>query len=399
MKKFGTYLCLILFLFACSKQKENSSEQILKPTSTLGYLDLSANYLLNQQNENGFFNYEYDFISGTNTPWDNIIHQTKTTYVLTQYYAFLKKENIHSIHTKQILSAIRTSLDSIKKNSLQISNQGGKLFSFYYRKNNTPDLNIEDTDQFREERINAEIKATAFALLAELTYWETTNLNDYEDIRLSWLKALLYYAQSTENLDDTSPVVWQALATYHTLLPENKDIQDMVEKYTNLFLNRKFNLERTEDLLAILKAIQQDPLYQIKPEISKILTNYISNFLEKTQHDSTTNSCDLSVSLIEMNNVLKYSTLPNQDRLNRAILARAQMEFYNALKFVILPEQKWITLGPGRTLNSTDFKRHTGAVLEGTFSPKTNLYLSSTFIEAGLNFTKEDLQEYRDSAE
>lgn len=399
MKKFGAYLCLILCLIACSKQTEDSSEQILKPTSTLGYLDLSAYYVLNQQNDDGFFNYEYDFISGTNTPWDNIIHQTKTTYTLTQYYAFLKKENVHSSYAKQILSAIRTSLDSIKKNSLYISSQGGKLFSFYYRKNNTPNLNIEDTDIFRQERINAEIKATAFALLAELMYWETTNLNDYEDIRLAWLKALLYYAKSSEELDDSSPLVWQALATYHTLLPENKEVRLMVEKYTNSFLNKKFSLEKTDDLLAILKAIQQDPLYQIKPEISKILTNYVSNFLEKTQHDSTTNSCDLSAMLIEMGNVLKYSSLPNQDRLSRAIYARAQMEYYNSLKFIILPEQKWITLGPGRTLNSTDFKRHTGAVLEGTFSPKTNLYLSSTFIEAGLNFTKEDLQEYRDNVE
>ena len=76
-----------------------------QPDKVLDYLALSAHFLINQQQPDGFFKYEYDFITGNYTHWDNVIHQTRAGYALMQYYTFLVRNNIDSQLAAVVLSS------------------------------------------------------------------------------------------------------------------------------------------------------------------------------------------------------------------------------------------------------------------------------------------------------
>ena len=95
---FKSVLCslTIMLLCACPKAPEpkNENENLpAPPTKVLDYLSLSVQYMMNQQKNDGFFNYEYNFITGNYTNWDNVIHQTRAGYVLAKYYSFLIEQS------------------------------------------------------------------------------------------------------------------------------------------------------------------------------------------------------------------------------------------------------------------------------------------------------------------
>ena len=113
------------------------------------------------------------------------------------------------------------------------------------------------------------------------------------------------------------------------------------------------------------------------------------------QHDPNANGCLLSLGLAEASRILNNIESPDIKRIRQTALGRGQLEYYNSLKFTILPNQTWISLGPGRTLHSQDFKRFAGASVFGTHSPRTNIGLTSLCLLAGMRFANEDLLEMR----
>ena len=81
--------------------------------------------------------------------------------------------------------------------------------------------------------------------------------------------------------------------------------------------------------------------------------------------------------------------------MEQTALGRSQLEYYSSLKYTILPNQTWITLGPMRTLHSQDFKRFAGAGVFGMHMPRTNIGLTELCLLTGMRFSNEDIKEIK----
>lgn len=401
MKRFLLSAMFALTLTACSgkdgaaKKTEDAPEQ---PARVLDYLSLTSDYLLKQQNKNGFFSYEFDFITGKPTGWDNLIHQTRTAFSLMQYYAFMVASSIDPPKAETVLSAVRNSLNAFGKASVLHNDMPGMLVSFYYSPKAS---SVRSSDDFLRDRLSVEIAATSFALTTELYYWGMTDDNRFEEYRLKWRKALLHHTEKfiqSGGMDNDFPsAAWLALTTYAQSDPSDTEVVRTAERLTGLMLNIKRPVKTAEDYTWDMMAVRQNNIENGKNEKQKdFVARQTSAVLDLyPRHDASVNSCLLSLGLATASNYLTDdpSQTAESKRLGRAALGRGQLEYYSSLKFTILPRQTWISLGPGRTLHSQDFRLFTGASVAGLHMPQINIGLAGNCLLAGMRFAGEDIKE------
>ena len=407
-----TLICLLFSAFlalpACIKEKKQteeesaaSSAQPQQPGKVLDYLSLSAHFLINQQQPDGFFKYEYDFITGNYTYWDNIIHQTRAGYTLIQYYIFLIRNNIDSQLSSIVLSSTVKALKGYAASSVAHSDMPGKLISFYYNKSgiSTPQTR-KVSPKHRIQRLEAEIAATAFALMTETSYWSATSDNTFAADREEWRKALIYHTQQAlktpAQKNPFMPHVWQAFAIYSQINPSDKEIAELLPQIDAYFMTLPRYMKDVEDYTWDMIAANQR--YQMTQQQSFVnfAARQTTRLLEDmyTQHDTTINSCSLSLGLVEASLILTGKT-GDYARIEQTALGRSQLEYYSSLKYTLLPNQTWIALGPGRTLHSQDFKRFAGASVFGMHMPRTNIGLIELCLLTGMRFSNEDIKELK----
>ena len=400
--------CLVLLpLTSCIKEKKGSNEdtaaaaQPQPPGKVLDYLSLSAHFLINQQQPDGFFRYEYDFITGNYSHWDNVIHQTRAGYTLIQYYIFLIRNNIDSQLASIVLSSAVKALKGYADSSVVHGNMPGKLISFYYNKSgiSTPETRKISPDH-RIRRLEAEIAATAFALMTEMSYWSATSNNTFADARKDWRKALIYHTQQAlktpAQKNSFMPLIWQAFAIYTQIDPSDKEIAELLPQIDAYFMTLPRYMRDVEDYTWDMIAANQR--YQTTRQLSFVnfAARQTTRLLEDmyTQHDTGINSCSLSLGLVEASLILTGRT-GDYARIEQTALGRSQLEYYSSLKYTILPNQTWITLGPGRTRHSQDFKRFAGASVFGMHLPRTNIGLVELCLLTGMRFSNEDIKELK----
>ncbi len=406
-----TLICLLCSAFlalpACIKEKKQTEEETAsaaqpqQPGKVLDYLSLSAHFLINQQQPDGFFRYEYDFITGNYTYWDNIIHQTRAGYTLIQYYIFLIRNNIDSQLASIVLSSTVKALKGYADSSVVHSDMPGKLISFYYNKSgiSTPQTR-KVSPKHRIQRLEAEIAATAFALMTEISYWSATSDNAFAEDREEWRKALIYHTQQAlktpAQKNPFMPHVWQAFAIYLQINPSDKEIAELLPQIDAYFMTLPRYMKDVEDYTWDMIAANQR--YQMTQQQSFVnfAARQTTRLLEDmyTQHDTTINSCSLSLGLVEASLILTGKT-GDYARIEQTALGRSQLEYYSSLKYTILPNQTWIALGPGRTLHSQDFKRFAGASVFGMHMPRTNIGLIELCLLTGMRFSNEDIKELK----
>ncbi len=399
--------CSVLSLSACLKKEKKQTEENVnitqpqQPSKVLDYLSLSAHFLINQQQPDGFFKYEYDFITGNYTYWDNIIHQTRAGYTLIQYYIFLIRNNIDSQLASIVLSSTIKALKGYAASSVNQKNFPGKLVSFYYNKSgiSTPDTQKISADH-RIQRLEAEIAATAFALMTEISYWSSTSDNSFVKEREEWRKALIYHTQQALKIPSQKnpfmPIIWQAFAIYTQINPSDKEIEALLPQIDAYFMSLPRYMNDVEDYTWDMIAANQR--FQTTKQISFVnfAARQTTRILKDmyTQHDTAINSCSLSLGLVEASLILTGRT-GDYARIEQTALGRSQLEYYSSLKYTILPNQTWITLGPGRTLHSQDFKRFAGASVFGMHMPRTNIGLIELCLLTGMRFSNEDIKELK----
>lgn len=398
--------CFVLTVCGCWKEKTKTAEetpttQIQQPSKVLDYLTLSAYYLINQQKPDGFFKYEYDFITGNYTPWDNIIHQTRAGYALIQYYSFLIRYNIDSQQAAFVLSSVTKALQGYEAASVSHDKMPGKLISFYYNKHGSASLETPKIDsKQKEKRLEAEIAATAFAFITELSYWNNTSDATFAEIREEWLKALIHFARQALQTPIIKhsfiSAVWQALAVYAQINPDDTEINALLEKTDNYFLAISRPIKDVEDYTWDILAAKQRFQTTQKLSFVDFASRQTTRLLEDmyAQHDPTVNSCSLSLGLAEASLILTGLS-GDYARIEQTALGRSQLEYYSSLKYTILPNQAWIPLGPGRTLHSQDFKRFVGASTFGRHLPRTNIGLVEMCLLNGMRFSNADLNELK----
>lgn len=401
-------LCIaVLPLSACIKEKKSSQNEHVsavqpqQPNKVLDYLSLSAHFLINQQQPDGFFKYEYDFITGKYTYWDNVIHQTRAGYTLMQYYIFLIKNNIDAQQASVVLSSAGKALKGYAEASVAHSGMPGKLISFYYNKSgvSSPQTRKVSSD-LKIQRLEAEIAATAFALMTETSYWGTTSDDTYAANRKEWRDALIYHTlqalKTPEQRNPFMPFVWQAFAIYMQNDPSDKGIAALLTKMDDYFLTQPRYMKDVEDYTWDMLAANQRYQMTQRQSFVNFAAHQTVKLLETmyTRHDTTINSCSLSLGLVDASLILTGKS-GDYARIEQTALGRSQLEYYSSLKYTILPNQTWIALGPGRTLHSQDFKRFAGASVFGMHTPKTNIGLIELCLLTGMRFSNEDIKELK----
>ncbi|MBR1776993.1 MAG: hypothetical protein IJ752_00195 [Alphaproteobacteria bacterium] len=400
-------LCgLVLAMSGCFKEKTKNNEEqslpeIQQPNKVLDYLALSAHFLINQQQPDGFFKYEYDFITGNYTHWDNVIHQTRAGYALIQYYIFLVRNNIDSQLAAIVLSSATKALQGYSSASVAHNSMPGKLISFYYNKSgiSTPDTR-KISAKHRVQRLEAEVAATALALITEISYWSYTSDTSFAEDREQWRTALIYHAQQALKMpaqkNPFMPYIWQAFAIYAQFDPSDKEINELLPQidayFTTLPRYMKDVEDYTWDMIAANQRFQSTQQLSFVSFAARQTTRLLEDMY--TQHDTTINSCGLSLGLVEASLVLTGQS-GDYARIEQTALGRSQLEYYSSLKYTILPNQAWIALGPGRTLHSQDFKRFAGASVFGMHMPRTNIGLIEMCLLTGMRFSNEDIKELK----
>ena len=411
-KIFMCLLCLCsLSLQGCLREKKTTdtentlASQPQQPSKVLDYLSLSAHFLINQQQPDGFFKYEYDFITGNYTYWDNVIHQTRAGYTLIQYYIFLVRNNIDSQLASIVLSSTIKALKGYAASSVTQDSMPGKLISFYYNKSglSTSETKKISPDQ-KIQRLEAEIAATAFALMTEISYWSATSDNSFAADREEWRKALIYHTQQAlktpAQKNPFMPYIWQTFAIYSQINPADKEISDLLPQIDAYFLTLPRYMKDVEDYTWDMIAANQRYQMTHQESFVNFAARQTTRLLEDiyTQHDTTVNSCSLSLGLVEASLVLIGRT-GDYARIEQTALGRSQLEYYSSLKYTVLPNQTWITLGPGRTLHSQDFKRFAGASVFGMHMPRTNIGLVELCLLTGMRFSNEDIKELKQTTD
>ena len=405
---FKLAFCAVLAFVsaACKETKEerkNPDETPASPTKVLDYLSLSAQHLMNQQKPDGFFNYEYDFITGGYTNWDNVIHQTRAGYVLAKYYSFLIRNKIAQPMAAQVKESVVKALRGYEAVSLAHQNIPGRMISFYYNQSGSALLSFDQTQEAAEsrkrQRVEAEAVSTAFALMTELTYWDATSDASFASERTAWRDALVFHLKealkhpSSKNF--FQPEIWLALSIYNRLIPDDGETDVLLAQVDNLYTGQYRQIRDTRDYSWDMAAAYIR--YQ------KTKNEYLVNFAVKqttlllesiyTQHDPSLNSCSLAYGLADA--ALLLAKDQKFSRLEKTALGRSQLEYYSSLKHMILPDQTWISLGAGRTLHSQDFKRFAGAYVYGHHMPQTGIELSEMCMLTGMRFSNEDIKELK----
>lgn len=404
---FSLLCAAVLALSACVKEKKQPEKesapaaQPQQPAKVLDYLSLSAHFLINQQQPDGFFKYEYDFITGNYTHWDNVIHQTRAGYTLMQYYIFLIRNNIDSQLASIVLSSAVKALKGYADSSVAHSDMPGKLISFYYNKSGLSAMPAQKASPLHKiQRLEAEISATAFALMTEMSYWSATSDNSFEQYRKEWRDALIYHTRQAlktpAQKNPFMPYVWQAFAIYSQINPSDTEITELLPQTDAYFMTLPRYMKDVEDYTWDMLAANQR--YQMTQQQSFVnfAARQTTRLLEDmyTQHDTTINSCSLSLGLVEASLILTGKT-GDFARIEQTALGRSQLEYYSSLKYTVLPNQTWIALGPGRTLHSQDFKRFAGASVFGMHMPRTNIGLIELCLLTGMRFSNEDIKELK----
>lgn len=408
IRKTFLTLCIALTLAACQKEQKTDAAEtapaVQQPSKVLDYLSLSAHFLINRQQPDGFFKYEYDFITGNYSSWDNVIHQTRAGYTLMQYYVFLVRNNIDAPTASVALSATAKALNGYASASVAHKNMPGKLVSFYYNKRAAAPDARKPSAKHRIQRLEAEIAATAFALMTETIYWRATSDNTFAADRLQWRQALVYHTKQAlktpAQKNPFMPFVWQAFAVYAQIAPDDEEIAGMLPQIDDYFMTAPRYMKDVEDYTWDMMAANQR--YQMTQNLSfaNFAARQTTRLLETmyTQHDTTVNSCSLSLGLVEASLILSGKS-GDFARIEQTALGRSQLEYYSSLKYTILPNQTWITLGPGRTLHSQDFKRFAGASVFGMHTPRTNIGLVELCLLTGMRFSNEDVKELKQRKE
>ncbi len=404
IRKTFLTLCIALTLAACQKEQKTDAAEtapaVQQPSKVLDYLSLSAHFLINRQQPDGFFKYEYDFITGNYSSWDNVIHQTRAGYTLMQYYVFLVRNNIDAPTASVALSATAKALNGYASASVAHKNMPGKLVSFYYNKRAAAPDARKASAKHRIQRLEAEIAATAFALMTETIYWRATSDNTFAADRLQWRQALVYHTKQAlktpAQKNPFMPFVWQAFAVYAQIAPDDEEIAGMLPQIDDYFMTAPRYMKDVEDYTWDMMAANQRYQMTQKLSFANFAARQTTRLLETmyTQHDTTVNSCSLSLGLVEASLILSGKS-GDFARIEQTALGRSQLEYYSSLKYTILPNQTWITLGPGRTLHSQDFKRFAGASVFGMHTPRTNIGLVELCLLTGMRFSNEDVKELK----
>jgi len=216
-------------------------------------INLAVNRWLAVQKPSGFMPYGYDFLENEESEPKtmsaaNFTRQVFTAAVLADYYA-LTKDQRTSPPIQRLLRAFGRYSLPIGKSRVQTLVEKTRLLSMPFGRYklqaalNQFGLHYESEGPGRVlspsgDYSKAYTGATAFALLTELRYSQTSGDNSFADLRHAWLKGLIElripgdgFRQFPTSIDATpyfDGEAWLALAQYHSAFPQDQRVSELL---------------------------------------------------------------------------------------------------------------------------------------------------------------------------
>ena len=335
---FGTFVCLLGGLCFSYFKKEEAAPLVNRA-------DVSLAFIKSHQNDDGFFEYEFDFVAGEATPWDNLIHQTQAAYILSL-------AEPESVEVVKALKAFETASSE--------TNYGGRFVSFYAMQK---DL-VRPAYSSLGKR-SAEAVATGFALLTLQNYEQASgDEKTFSKIKKEWMAGVTGFAD--DPVSSVPAALWYVMAELKQLRKNSaySPLSILDRSFLNAAIQNEKPLSEEEyafQVLAALKRYEQTG----KEEFLRHTKTITDTFLKENAYgrDGMKNRCLLAMAL----------RLSGEE----AALSRARMEEELSFSFFILPNQEWISLGEGRSLYAPEIKEYAGAFIEGRSLPKTRIDLTA----------------------
>lgn len=344
-----------------TKISENQANIIKnKPISPADIKKEIVYALAKKQLENGFIEYEFNFLDGKYTGVDNLIHQSEIGLVYIDYLA----ANPDDLFIKKAIEKLFNGLFTTLKTT-----DYGLMLSFN-------DTNNNDNEILKQKQLRAEISATALLITALSKYRILYNSIDFattesylNNTLLKIVDFLVTSRQIITPLYKYPPYeVWYAFAIYQQNNMKNREIDRNMEKLDRFFASIEHIISNKDSLFYFLRAF-----YERKDDASNYVVGSslrnIRHFAKEymNNYDSRNLDCENGKILNESLNILKFL---NKDKSRVQLIERYINTSNNtSKKFLITGEKDWIPMGFGREWNTTDIKKFTGFFLSGYGNP------------------------------
>lgn len=360
LKKAGVFL--ILWIGGNHAQSEPLSADTLASRA-----ELAAQYIQSAQLPTGLFEYEYDFLLGRFLDRDNIVRQAAAASVLAEYATFFD-DTASAV-------AVKSAIEALVKKSVRYGD--GLLAS-------------EDGEL---ESGNA--GATAFALLAELHYFEATTDERFQEQRLAWLMGLRElqlpsggFSQSASDPSEShyfNGEAWLALAHASRLFPSNTIVKAMLAKADAYLIERYGRKPEAQfahwGMMAASVRYRTTTRAQFLEFLSGLSTDFITEL--RPEIVPGRNAC----SSVEGLAAAKLALLQaNGSRSDDALSKRIETDLLNSLELQILPGQTRISLSRERYLTDPAVAEFAGAFLNARPGLRTRIDSTQHCLSALLKY-------------
>lgn len=316
---------------------------------------MAANHLLHSQLSSGFFSYEHDFLTGTDSSKDNIVRQAGTAYSLAEYQALFPNSSING--------ALRKALQGFQAASVEW--QGGRLLTF------------------NGSLKKAKAGATALALLSALIASEDKVGDDFSQISKDWVKGLLALQMpdggfaSGPGSEQQSPYsngeIWLSLALYQREFPDDTRVVQALQRADRFMIA---NYADPPDIgffhWGVMAAAARHQTSRQR-RFAEFIALQVRSFIEELRPEVKyrANSCYSVEGLLEGAAVLKE--YPEYQELHRRVIARVKKEMQKNRLLQILPGQKRIQFSEQRFLSAPEIPSYAGAFLNGRYRPQIRI--------------------------
>lgn len=363
-------LCLAAIMFAASSLTATAA--VAADALTLELLAerarLAISYIRSIQQADGFFLYEYDFVTGRGEYGGSEVRQAAAAFVLAEYAGFF--------------------LDQPAAESVELSLAGLGAVS----------VEFEDGMVVSKSGVaaDADTGATAFALLAELTYFNATGRTGFAEHRSGWLRALLQLQKpgggfrrrpgTEKEADYYNGETWLALAHYHRLFPDDARVTAALARADAYLIDRygpdpgrqfghwglmagayRYLTDGDARMLDFLTALSEKYLAELRPKLHREV-----------------NACSMVEGFAAA--AAAFSAAGVNEGLIERMATRSEQELANAFEMQLLPGQTRIDLGPDRYLAAPDIDDYAGAFLNGRSRPLTRIDVTQHCVSAMMKY-------------
>jgi UDP-N-acetylmuramoyl-tripeptide--D-alanyl-D-alanine ligase len=312
-------------------------------------------HLGTMQQEDGAFRYQFDFLTGRWSKDNNIVRQAGAGYALGEYLLAHRNADTEN--------QLRQAIHWYSRSSMRWKE--GRLLTF--------DGNYK----------KAKAGATALALISALYYRQVTEDKGFDQDIHAWTRGLLELRNENGGFSrrprksKESPYsngeIWLALGIYIQQFPDDTQVIKTLEQIDIYFLQHYS--EKPDigffhwGLMAAGERYKQTKEKQFVDFAVQQTHRYLTDMRPRVNPKS--NSCYAVEGMAAVLEMLEKSA--EHSELKDRLVARIEKEMVKNLTLQIMPGQKEIVLGSGRTLSAHEIPNNSGAFLNGRQRPQIRI--------------------------